>query len=159
MLGLTMLQYSQQWQAADIFRVTPMVGPAPLCHGARRAVLCFLTLPIAIIFGLLLLFTQSERSDILLILPGIIAAPVFALIPGLGGAVPLSLPSDEARSASRGLAMMGVMIACGGLAGIAALSWSMGFFWLFVIVETLVAIGIYAVLRYLLTQTRWKSLE
>ena len=27
-LGLQILQYSQQWQAADVFRVAPMPGPA-----------------------------------------------------------------------------------------------------------------------------------
>jgi len=49
-LGLTLVQYSQQWQAADLFRAAPIAGPAPLCHGARRAVLCLLTLPVLLVF-------------------------------------------------------------------------------------------------------------
>jgi len=52
-LGLTLVQYSQQWQAADLFRAAPIAGPAPLCHGARQAVLCLLTLPVLLIFGVI----------------------------------------------------------------------------------------------------------
>jgi hypothetical protein len=40
LLALDLLRYSQHWQAADLFLVAPIRGPGPLCHGARRAVLC-----------------------------------------------------------------------------------------------------------------------
>ena len=45
MMAIGLVHYSQQWQASDLFRWTPLVSPAPLCHGARRAVLCFWALP------------------------------------------------------------------------------------------------------------------
>ncbi len=45
LVGLGILQYSQQWQESDIFRSAPMLGPAAICNGARRAILIFLTLP------------------------------------------------------------------------------------------------------------------
>jgi hypothetical protein len=37
LLGLQILKYSQQWQAADIFRVAPLSGPAQLCHSSHRS--------------------------------------------------------------------------------------------------------------------------
>jgi len=50
LLGVSLLQYSQQWQAAGLFRVTPSRGPADLRHGARRAVLLVLRLPVMVLF-------------------------------------------------------------------------------------------------------------
>ena len=63
MLGITMLQYSQQWRAADIFRAAPIAGPAPICHGARRAVLCILTIPTLVLFGLLVCLMQGAEFE------------------------------------------------------------------------------------------------
>ena len=41
MLAIGILRaYSQQYQAADIFRSAPIENPAPLCHGARRGPCC-----------------------------------------------------------------------------------------------------------------------
>ena len=89
MLGLTMLRYSQQWQAADLFRVAPVDGPAAFCHGARRAVLFFLGFPALIVFGVILWLIHKNSASLLLLLPGMIALPIYALIPCLGGkAVP-----------------------------------------------------------------------
>ena len=55
LITLDLLQYSQQWQASDIFRVAPMNGPAEISAGARRAVICVLAVPafvlVAFIFG------------------------------------------------------------------------------------------------------------
>ena len=107
LLGLQMLQYSQQWQAADIFRIAPISGPASLCHGARRAVLCLLALPMLLLVGLIVWLLRGDFSQLILFLPGIIALPVFALVPSIGGkGVPLSLPTDAAKSAGRGLSMI-----------------------------------------------------
>ena len=104
LLGLGLLQYSQQWQASDLFRAAPLSGPAPLCHGARRAVLCLLTLPVLVLFGLIAWAVQPDSSTLALLLPGVIALPVYAMIPCLGGkGVPLSIPTEEAKSAGRGM--------------------------------------------------------
>ena len=56
----------------------------------------------------------------------------------------LSQPNDEAKSAGRGLAMLGVILVAGIIAGVATLTWTVGFFWHFVAVELLVAICLYA---------------
>src|SRR5262249_55906882 len=60
MLGMDLLQYSQQWRAAEVFRAAPMPGPAALSHGARRAVLFFTLVPLLI---LLLPLAWVTRGD------------------------------------------------------------------------------------------------
>ena len=143
-LGLTLVQYSQQWQAADLFRAAPIAGPAPLCHGARRAVLCLLTLPVLLIFGLFAWVLRGQVSYLALLLPGIIALPIFALLPNLGGnGVPLSLPTEEAKSANRGLLMIGVMAVSGILSAVATWAWSSGWFGWLLLGELVVASVLY----------------
>jgi ABC-2 type transport system permease protein len=158
--GLSLLQYSQQWQAADLFRAAPIPGPAPLCHGARRAVLCLLTLPVLLIYGLIACALWGRASDLPLLLPGVIALPVFALLPNLGGrGVPLSLPTEEAKSAGRSMAMFGVMIASGVLSALATWAWSGGWFGWLLLFELVIVSVLYVGLRASLSATRWPPLE
>jgi hypothetical protein len=160
LLGLSLVQYSQQWHAADIFRAAPLPGPAPLCHGARHAVLCFLTLPAAAIFMLIAWLASGGTALLLLMLPGAVALPVYSLIPSLGGgAVPLSSPPEDGKSFGRGLIMIPVMFISMALSGIATWSWSAGWFWWFLLIEALIAAGLYAVLRRSLTTAGWPSSE
>ena len=159
-LGLTLVQYSQQWQAADLFRAAPIAGPAPLCHGARQAVFCLLTLPVLVIFGLIAWALRGHSSDLALLLPGFIALPVFALIPNLGGrGVPFSLPTEEAKSAGRGATMIGVMLASGVLSGLATWAWSGGWFGWLLLAELVIVGALYVGLRASLSAARWPSLE
>jgi ABC-2 type transport system permease protein len=158
MFGLTFLQFSQQWRAADVFRAAPIAGPARICHGARRAVLCFLALPAIIAFATLAWFTQGDVVQLLLLVPGLIAMPVYALIPSLVGAVPFSQPTDEAKSTGRGLTLIGTICVAMAIAAAATLTWTAGFFWYFVAVETLAAISLYAVLHFRLNRKRWAPL-
>ena len=160
LLGLNLLQYSQQWQAADLFRVAPMPGPAPLCHGARRAVLCLLAFPVLVGLGLLAWLVKRDVGQLELMLPGIIALPVYALLPCLGGrAVPLSLPTEEAKSAGRGLTMIGVMLVAMALAGATSWAWHGGWFWWLVAGESVLMVGLYAGLRRRVTAARWPSID
>jgi hypothetical protein len=160
LLGLNLLQYSQHWQAADVFRAAPLPGPAPLCHGARRAILVLLTAPVLVFYALAVWLTGIELSRLALLLPGLIALPIFALIPSLTGkTVPLSLPIDEAKSAGRGLHMIGVMLVSGALSGLAMWSWSGGWFLWLLLVEVIGVFILYAILRASLNSVRWPSLE
>ncbi|HZT22436.1 MAG TPA: hypothetical protein VFB55_05965 [Verrucomicrobiae bacterium] len=160
LLGLQMLQFSQQWQASDIFRLAPLRGPAAICHGARRAVLCLLALPTILLVALIVWLMRGNLSQLALFLPGIIALPVFALVPNLGGhGVPLSQPPDAAKSATRGLNMIVVMIIALALAGVASLSWKQGWFWWLVPGEAVVAISLYSVMRLALAKANWPSNE
>jgi ABC-2 type transport system permease protein len=160
MMGLTLLQYSTQWQAADIFRAAPMAGPAAVCHGARWAVQCLLTLPMVVVFGLIAWLTQNENAQMLLLLPGLIALPVYSLLPNLGGkGVPLSTPIDSAKSAGRGLTMIAVTFISMALSGIALVSKSHGWFWWFIAVEASIAIFLYVAMQQSLKSMRWPASE
>ena len=161
MLALSMIQYSQHWQAADLFRAAPLASPGALYHGARRAVLLCLVLPLVAVFGLLAwLLGGGAGTNLLLLLPGLILVPLYALIPGLGGrAIPLSQSTESAKSAGRGLRMIWVMLSSFAVAGIASWFWSIGWFWPFMLVETLVVAGLYALLRHWVNTTRWPSME
>ena len=160
LLALDLLRYSQQWQAADLFRVVPMKGPGSLCDGARRAVLCILTLPVLAVFVLLARLMGSGNAHLPLLLPGIIALPVYAMLACLGGkAVPLSLPSEEAKSAGRGVQMIGIMLVSGLLALLATLSWNFGWFRWLLLAEAVTAIGFYFSMRASVGSVRWTSLE
>jgi hypothetical protein len=159
MFGLSLLQYSQQWRAADIFRAAPIAGPARISHGARRAVLCFLAVPAILAFGALAWFFQGGVVKLLLLVPGLIAMPVYALMPSLGGAVPFSQPADNAKATGRGLTMIGTIFIAMALAAVATLTWVGGYFWYFVAAELLVAIALYATLRFRLDRKRWAPLD
>lgn len=160
LLGVSLLRYSQQWQAADIFRAAPIVGPAPLCTGVRRAVLVCLTVPLVIGTGVLMWFSQRESATLLLLLPGIIAMPVYMLVPCLDGkGVPLSQPGEEAKSANRGVAMIGTTFFAMGLSLVVAMAWQFGWFWWFVMGEMVVAALVYAALSRQASQASWDSME
>jgi hypothetical protein len=160
MLALSLIRYSQQWQASDLFRVAPMPGPSPLCNGARRAILCFLTLPLLMVFGVLVLLLGRGSEHLPLLIPGILVLPIYALIPCIGGhAVPLSLPTEEAKSAGRGLTMMVVMLFAAVLAGVSTFAWASGWFKWFLGFEVVVVAALYAVLRTWTTGARWDSIE
>lgn len=160
LISLSMLQYSQQWQASDIFRLAPMRGPAAICHGARRAVLCFLTLPVLCIVAGVIWLAHGLNSQLLLLLPGILAVPVYALVPGLlGGAVPLATPSEEAKSVGRGVSMILVMFISMALSGVAAICWSQGCMRLLLAAETVIVIVLYTVMRRAQGKVRWRSAE
>jgi fatty acid desaturase len=95
-----------------------------------------------------------------MLLPGVIALPVFALLPNLGGkCVPLSLPTEEAKSASRAAIMIGVMIAAGILSGLAAWAWSSGWFGWLLLVELVVVSVIYVGLRASISAAKWPPME
>jgi hypothetical protein len=123
-------------------------------------VLCLLALPTLLIMGLLVWLLRGNPAQLVLFLPGIVALPVFAIVPSvIGHGVPLSLPTDAAKSAGRGLNMMLVMLAAFGLAGLTTLSWSQGWFWWLVSIETIVAIGLYVAMHLGLAGRRWPSTD
>ena len=160
MMSLNVLQYSQQWQASDIFRAAPMAGPAALCNGARRAVLCFLTLPMLLVFGVIARLMHHDNSTLLLMLPGIIALPVYAMVPCLfGEAVPLSKPTEEAKSTSRGLKFFGVTLISMAISVVAYFAWAAGWFWWLMLVEALAVAVTYAGMRASLRTLQWSPAE
>jgi len=160
MLGLSLIRYSQQWQAGDLFRLAPITGPGPLCDGARRAILCFLTLPTLVIFAFLIFAIDKGTAHLPLLLPGLILMPLYSLIPCIGGkAVPLSTPTEEAKSAGRGLTMFGAMIIAVPLACGAAFARSKGWLGEYLAVELAATVALYTSLRVSLARARWAPMD
>jgi polar amino acid transport system substrate-binding protein len=101
---------------------------------------------------------ERDFVPLLLFLPGILALPIFAIVPQLGGhGVPLSLPTDASKSAKRGLNMLVVMFVAFGLAGLASLAWSRGWFVWLLLVETAVSASVYLAMRRSLATLAWES--
>jgi ABC-2 type transport system permease protein len=160
MMALDMLKFSQQWRASDLFRAAPMPGPGALCNGARRAVITFLVFPLVLALAVLVWLLHHDLSQLLMLLPGIIVIPVFAMIPNLGGrAVPFSLPSDEARASGRGVTMMAAIFVSMALAAIALFCQAMGWFWFYIPGLILVSASFYWIARRSITNAAWPSLE
>jgi ABC-2 type transport system permease protein len=160
MMAIQILRYSQQWQAADVFRSSPLASPLPLCHGARRAVLCLVALPLIGIYAILAAIASRDISHVFLLLPGMIVLPIFALVPSLDGTgVPLICPVDESKAAKRtGLVFAATFLGM-ILSGITALMWSLGLFVWFILAELAVAIPIYISLRRRVSSLRWDALD
>jgi len=158
MMALLLLQYSQQWQASDIFHCAPLAGPGAICHGARRAILLVLVLPMMILFTTIVWLMVDNPLHLLLLLPGIIALPVFAQMANVGGrAVIFSQPTDAAKSSSRGLMMIVIMLPAFGLAGASTWAWDSGCFMPFLLIELAAAAVIYSLLRWRLSRTLWST--
>lgn len=158
--ALSLLQFSQQWQASDLFRAAPIPGPAALCAGARQAVTCFISLPLALIFALLVLLMSHERTELALLLPGLVSLPIFTLSPHLGGrAIPFSKAGEEARSARRGLDLFGMMFISAILSMVATWAWLTGWFPWLLLAESVLAGIVYTIMRASLARTPWPSME
>jgi hypothetical protein len=100
------------------------------------------------------------NSHLALLLPGIIALPAYAMFACLGGdATPLSLPTEEAKSAGRSVKMIGVMVVSGFLSLLATFAWNYGWFNWLLLVETISFVGIYLSMRAAVGSARWTSLE
>jgi ABC-2 type transport system permease protein len=160
LLGIDMLKYSQQWQASDLFRVAPVPGPARLCHGTRRAVLFFLTLPLTILLGILAWFISDKAWHLLMLLPGIISIPVYAMVGCLGGkAVPFSCPAEAGKAMGRGAVFIASTLIALLLAALVTWAWSAGWFWWLLLVELIAVTIIYWTMRASLTHVTWPPIE
>ncbi len=160
LLAIDFLQYSQQWQAADIFRVAPMPGPSELCHGARKAVLSLLAIPFLLIVVIVMFAALRNISELELLLPGLILAPVLSLVPAaLDRGTPLSQPAEAAKSASRTLIMLGVMLFTLAVSGIAYWSWTAGWFKWVIITELLIGVPVFIGLRLAVARLRWQPID
>jgi hypothetical protein len=106
MSALNLLKFSQQYRAAEVFVAAPLEGPAPLLQGARVAVVFFLTLPM--LLGLSIFFAVMHGiSGIEMMVAGLFALPVYAMIPGtFDNSTPLSNPIEEAKSLNNMPVMM-----------------------------------------------------
>jgi hypothetical protein len=158
--ALQLLQYSDQWQAADVFRLGPMQGPERLCAGVRQAVLWFVALPLMVVCALIVWLLTRDVTQLQLMLPGVIALPIFAVASNLAGiGVPLSLPTESAKAASRGLLMIGMMLLSMIVSGVSLLMWKSGLLWWFLAGEAVFAIAFHFAATMSLRTKRWPAVE
>jgi hypothetical protein len=160
LMAIDMLERSQQWQAADVFRAAPVAGPAALSAGARRAVLLLLAAPVAVVLGALTIVLARGTASALMLVPGLIALPIYALIPCLGGnGVPLSRPVAQEQGADRMVRMFGVMILSGLIAGAALWARHHDLLGGFLIGEALLAAVAVSMLNSAIARAPWRAEE
>ena len=156
LLALTILQYSQQYQASDIFRAAPIAGPGQIMNGARRAVMLLITLPVGIFFVAVIWMAMPSVKSLLLALPGLLMLPIFSVIPHVATqCIPFSRPSEEAKSARRGVSFMLAMLCSVGIAGVAMFASWMGWLLWMLLAEAAVVVPVYVMLRRSINRSRW----
>ena len=93
-------------------------------------------------------------------LPGLMTLPIYSLLPCVRGkGVPLSMPTEEAKSAGRGVAMIGVVVIAMILSAMAMLAWAGAWFWWLVGGEAVLVGIIYLALYRSLASARWSPME
>jgi ABC-2 type transport system permease protein len=155
---LEMLRFSDHWRGADIFRQAPLALPGPLFHGTRKAVLLLLCGPVMLVLTAVVFFWKGWSGGALLLLPGFLAIPFFAMLPAVWHTlVPFSEAPEHAKNMSAGCLRMIVVLVAAVIIGAAA--WwadSRGWLGLLLIVEAgLVAVATGA-LRFGIDSRSWE---
>lgn len=160
LMAMNLIQFSQHWQAADLYRLAPVEGPGPFIQGATRAVCFLLALPVMAIVLTGICLVPGGVAKASLLFPGLLAMPAFALIPGaIEKTVPLSRPTEEAKSAARGGVMMLLMMLSLVIPIIALVAKNYGMFGRFLIAEALVVVCACWVLSKAIAHKKWDPLE
>jgi len=158
---LTLLSFTQQWKASELFLVAPLPGPWPLQRGAMVAVTVLLLLPLGVLLLAFCLY-MGYASGLPLLLPGLFLIPFYGRLPALlQKAVPLSRPTEGSTAAARGCLTMGApffALLVGFVAlGIRTLGWPS--YVLMLVVEAS-AVGLYCYLvKEKLETARWQTFE
>ncbi len=155
--ALMLLRRSEHWRAASLFAQAPLAHWTPLFHGARKAVLWWLTFPLVLALGGVLALVRGSWSPFAPVLSQLVLLPVYSLVPGLFAPwLPLSQPNQEQRDAGMGCLVIGsvimVAMASGGLA-----AWmdELGWWWPFLGIEAATAFGLQALLLAKMRASRW----
>jgi hypothetical protein len=160
MMALNFLRFSQHWQAADVFLITPTPGPGRLMMGARKAVEVFLVIPALLVMGVAIVWISGGISGLAQLLPGVLAMPVYSRISGMGSSqLPLSLPGEEAKSAGRGLLFIGAMLSAMLLGGMAGMARHFDHLTSFLIAEAAIAILCAVLMDARIRKLSWAPIE
>jgi len=91
------LRISSTPVASELFAIAPLAGTGAVFHGVRKAAIWYVLPALALAIGLGLAVVPG---GLVLAVPGILALPVFSLIPGVFGPyVPLILPKARGQQA------------------------------------------------------------
>jgi len=119
---------------------------APVFHGVRKAVICYLLIPALAIAAILILYLAPGGSQgLVLALPGVVALPVLSLAPAFTREyLPLSRPATRGDQYAENMILMVVtMIAMAGLMVASYLAWEFGVIWYALGIELIVAALLY----------------
>lgn len=156
--AINMLEYSQQWQASDVYRSAPIAGPGAIQRGVQSAVVWLLTVPMFILASMLLLAFGAHVQQLALLAPGAILLPVCAQAACIEGrGVPLSLAGDPTKQAAYTALMFGAMIGATIVAAVAAVAWSGGWYVVFIAVEAAAVAWIYTTMKKGQDRAIWSS--
>jgi hypothetical protein len=154
LLLIEQLRMSDNFAAAEIFHQTPLVRPAALFHGTRKALIFLLCAPSMVLLagGLLLWF--GPQANLLLLIPGVILIPLVSRIPGaISPYVPFSEQPKAARSAMGCMFMAFFLLGAMIISGLAWWTLEIGWFHWMLIAEALTVAGAsWAVHRMIETQ-------
>ena len=138
------LRPAEDSKAADLFWYAPLQQPSALFHGTRKAAILVLCVPgflVAFVAGLLFL---PDKENLLLLLPGMIALPLFSALAGVGPLfVPFSEPPEVQAHNAMGCFLASLfMFSSMVIAGVAGFTWSQGWFHWLLAVEIPVVVGL-----------------
>jgi hypothetical protein len=96
-VAMEALRISSHPVASELFAVVPIASTAAVFHGVRKAAIRYV-MPAIALSGLLAALVVP--GGLVLAVPGVLAVPVFSLIPGVFGPyVPLALPKARGQQA------------------------------------------------------------
>jgi hypothetical protein len=112
-VAMEALRISSHPVASELFAVVPIAGTEAVFHGVRKAAIRYVA-PAIVLSGLLAFLVVP--GGLMLAVPGVLAFPLFSLIPGLFGPyVPLALPKARGQQA---IANAVLLAASTGLLGV-----------------------------------------
>ncbi len=160
LMAMNLIQYSQNWQAADLYRLAPVTGPGRFILGGVCATGVLLVLPGLLLLGIVVCLIPGGPAHAPMLLPGLIALPVYALLPGaIEKTVPLSKPTEEAKSAMRGAMMFILMMSAMLVPGLGIGAKHLGVYGIFLAVEAIFAAAACYALVAAILRKPWDPLE
>lgn len=159
--AMMLLRRSEQWRAADVFRMAPLPHWTPLFHGARKAVLCWLAVPAVLLVAAILAAMRGSWTPFAMALPILIAVVVCSCVPGLVSPwLPLSQPNSEQHGMSIGCIALGAVIMGAMLTGMLAAGMDrLGWFWPFLAMASVLGVGLQALFVRSMRNRRWRPAE
>jgi len=158
--ALMLLRRSEHWRAAAVFQIAPVPHWTALFHGARKAVLLWLALPMLLLATVVLVAISQSALPFVLALPTLVALPLCALLPGMSRAwIPLSMPNEDLRDTS-GCLLFALAIGGGMVIGVIASGLhTIGWLWPFVAILTVMSLVVQRWLAGRMRRRYWQPAE
>lgn len=152
-LVLESMRISEDYEATELFRQAPLTRPAALFHGARKAIIAVLCLPGLVATAIAGACLLRDKSELLLLVPGLLFMQIFSLLPSLFRLyVPFAEPVENvSRGMRTALSILVFQFGSFGFAALAGWLWSIGWFWWMLAAEavlvSVVSLGLRAIVR------------